>query len=357
MRRILIINPFGIGDVLFTTPVLGAIRRSWPGAFIGYWCNQRVEPLIKEQPAVNSTFALSRGDLKRISRESSWWRAAAALSTLVAGIRRARFDISLDFSLDHRYSLISKLAGIGRRIGFDYKGRGGFLTDAVPVTGYEGRHAVQFYNGLSSKLGIPAPAGGLELVVSAQSQLEADALLEKEGIAASSQFLVGIAPGAGESWGKDASVKQWPAGRFAELADLIQGSFKVSILLLGSAEERPLADSVENKMRERPLNLAGKTTLTAYAGIIRRLRLLVTNDGGPLHMAVALGVRTVSIFGPVDEKVYGPYLSGGEHRVITADVACRPCYRNFRFAGCTNQRRCIESITVTEVFNEVKKLL
>ena len=89
-----------------------------------------------------------------------------------------------------------------------------------------------------------------------------------------------------------------------------------------------------------------------------KMRLVVTNDGGPLHMASALGVKTVSIFGPVDEKVYGPYPPSDKHIVITnKNITCRPCYKNFRFWGCPNNLSCVKDITVDEVFTAVRSLL
>jgi len=105
------------------------------------------------------------------------------------------------------------------------------------------------------------------------------------------------------------------------------------------------------------VNLTGKLNLEELAGVMSELKLLICNDGGPLHMAAALGVKTVSIFGPVDEVVYGPYPPDVKHVVVKKDLPCRPCYKDFRFAGCSNNRKCLQDITVGEVFEQVKGLL
>jgi ADP-heptose:LPS heptosyltransferase len=105
------------------------------------------------------------------------------------------------------------------------------------------------------------------------------------------------------------------------------------------------------------VDLTGKLDLVELAAVMRGLKLLVCNDGGPLHMAVALGVNTVSVFGPVDEKVYGPYPEDKKHAVIKKDMLCRPCYKNFRFPGCSNDRRCLKGITVEEVYDRIKEIL
>ena len=119
MEKFLIINPFGIGDVLFTIPVIRALKEKYPGSFIGYWCNERVSRLLKNDPDINKVFDLSRGDVKRLYKGL---KRSAVLFGLVGRIRKERFNAAFDFSLDSRYGLWSKLAGIRKRIGFNYKG-------------------------------------------------------------------------------------------------------------------------------------------------------------------------------------------------------------------------------------------
>ena len=110
-------------------------------------------------------------------------------------------------------------------------------------------------------------------------------------------------------------------------------------------------------MKNAPIDLTGKTSLEEFVGILSNLDVLVANDGGPLHTAIALGVKTVSIFGPVDDLVYGPYPKDENQIVIKEDLSCRPCYNNFRLKDCLNNRKCIDGITVAEVFLAVKKLI
>ena len=142
--KFLIINPFGIGDVLFTTPVIKALKQQYPDAFIGYWSNYRVKPILESNPQINRVFALSRGDLKKIYQES-FFKGLWGSVKLVWQIKKEHFDICLDFSLDHRYSLLAKIIGIQQRIGFNYKGRGRFLTKSIDLTGYQEKHVVEYY--------------------------------------------------------------------------------------------------------------------------------------------------------------------------------------------------------------------
>jgi ADP-heptose:LPS heptosyltransferase len=110
-------------------------------------------------------------------------------------------------------------------------------------------------------------------------------------------------------------------------------------------------------LKNKAIMSCGKTNLRNFLGLINRCRLIITNDGGPLHMAVGMGVNTVSIFGPVDEKIYGPYPSSSNHVVISkTDMKCRPCYKKFKHNVC-RERPCLNSIGHEEVLQAVKCLL
>lgn len=354
MNKFLIINPFGIGDVLFTAPVIRAIRDNYPDSVIGYWCNERVSALFKDDPNINRVFALSRGDLKKLFGESIL-KGTRALLSLLRLIKKERFEAAFDFSLDHRYGLIAKILGIKKRIGYNYKGRGRFLTDKIDIEGYNAKHIVQYYLELLRFIGVRAKTNNLYLFVSEHSKSKARQALARAGVE-EKDFLIGIAPGAGASWGKDAHLKHWPAIRFARVADRLIQELNAKIVILADESERPISDVMVNAMKNEPLDLAGKTNLEDLAAVMANLKVLVTNDGGPLHMACALGLKTVSIFGPVDERVYGPYPASSNHIVIRKDLACRPCYNNFRMSLCDKDRQCIKSISRDEVFEAVRRL-
>ena len=110
-------------------------------------------------------------------------------------------------------------------------------------------------------------------------------------------------------------------------------------------------------MRNKPVDLVGKVGLDVFAGLIKNFHLFLTNDGGPMHMAVALGVKTVSVFGPVSEVVYGPYPSNRNHVVLKWDLDCRPCYKNFRMPVCDKDKECLRQVSVEAVFDAAARLL
>jgi len=357
LKKILFINPFGIGDVLFTTPLISAIKEAFPDADISYWCNQRVKEVFLNNPKVSRVFALSRGDLKKIYDESPL-EGVRQFFSLFSQIKKCAFDIAFDFSLDHRYGIISWLLGIKRRIGFDYKKRGWFLTDKITINGYKDQPVAARYLELLRFLGKQPEYGKyqLEVFASELDKIRARISLEQAGVVAK-DILVAIAPGAGASWGENASLKHWPAIKYARLADRIIERFNVKVLILGDISEKQITDVVVTAMKYKPIDLAGKTTLGELIAAIGNTRLLITNDGGPLHIGAAQGVKTVSIFGPVDDSVYGPYPPSDKHIVLKHDLDCRPCYQNFKMDICNNNRECINSISVEEVFAAVEKQL
>lgn len=356
MKRYLVINPFGIGDVLFTTPVVRALKAYSTDSFVGYWCNERVRGVLEDNPYIDRIFALSRGDIKRIYRGAPFSGMLKSLE-LFGSIRREGFDISLDFSLDHRYSLISKFAGIKRRVGYNFKGRGRFLTERIDIDGYHSRHIVDYYLGLLELIGLRPQDNKLQLFVSPQKAKESRKLFADSGIS-SADLVIGVAPGAGASWGKDAAIKHWPVQNFAALADALIRDLRAKVVLIGDTGEQDLARIIQQATENKTLNLIGKTSLRDLIAAVDKLDMLVTNDGGPLHIAAALGKKTVSFFGPVDPRVYGPYPPDiKKHVVLKSDLDCSPCYVKFRLLECLRQRECLKDISVKQALLAIKSLL
>jgi len=129
------------------------------------------------------------------------------------------------------------------------------------------------------------------------------------------------------------------------------------IIFLGNSKEKSICYDIERLVKNKVINVCGETSIKKLTGIISNCNLIITNDGGPLHIAVGLGVKTVSIFGPVNEIVYGPYPEDKEHIVISRkDLKCRPCYKKFKYTKCEN-RQCLDLITVSEVTEAAEKLI
>ncbi|MBU1087457.1 MAG: lipopolysaccharide heptosyltransferase II [Candidatus Omnitrophica bacterium] len=353
--RILIINPFGIGDVLFSTPVISALRGKYPDSFIAYLCNQAAAPLLENNPKIDKLFFFSRGDFKKIRRESFLKYLTAFIQAILI-IRKQKFDLVVDLSMVMQYSLVLWLLGVPKRYGFDYKKRGRFLTDKISVQTFVEKHVVDYYADLLTKLGVENFKRDLSLYLSAEDQRWAVNFLKAHNIA-KLDVLVGLAPFGGLSWGVAAENKQWPIESYAFVVEQIIRKHKLKILLFGTKKD--LAKTkVFNRIagKTEVINCAGQTSLGQLAALISKCKLFISNDSGPLHIACALNRNTVSIYGPVDENVYGPIGDEKLHNIVCADIDCRPCYQNFQKPECPTMN-CLQSLDKQKVLAIVEKTI
>jgi len=356
IKKILIVNPFGIGDVLFTTPFLSALKKAKSDLSISYWCNERVRPILAANPNLDKIFALSRGDLKKIFIKSKR-KGIKAFFNLLGQLRKGKFDLAFDFSLDHRYSLLLRLLRVKKVIGFDYKNRGRFLTQKVKIDGYEGKHVAEYYLDMLKFLDIDIPEKPkTELFVSPQDESFAESYLKQHN-AQNSNLLIGIAPAGGASWAINADYLRWPEEKFTSLIEMLIKVHNATILLLGAADEADICQRIESFAKGRIINAAGKTDIGQFAALLSKCKLAICNDAGPLHTAVALGIKTISICGPVDERVYAQFPIDSNNRIVKNDIPCRPCYRKFKMPPCPRNKECLNGLSVDEVYSCVKELI
>jgi ADP-heptose:LPS heptosyltransferase len=168
--------------------------------------------------------------------------------------------------------------------------------------------------------------------------------------------VIAIAPGGGASWGVEAQLKRWPEEKFQALIDKIIEKYSATIIIVGDLSEKNLFVNLNTD--KNIANLTGNTSLGQSAAVISKADLFIGNDGGPLHMAVALGKKTISFFGPVASEVYGPYPPDERrHIVLRRGLECSPCYRGFRLSPCGRSRECLESIDVNEAVSALNGLL
>ncbi len=355
IKRILVVNPFGIGDAIFSMTLVEAIRAVSPHAVIGFLCNERTQGLVRLNSSIDQTFVFNR-DLFRALWKESPVLFVRRLSALLKVIRDARFDTLLDLSLDREYSFFAMCAGIKRRVGFDYKGRGIFLNAKKKIEGYAGKPVAEIQLELLELLGISKKEASprLPLAVPAETKSEVSDFLRKHGIGENDKVF-SLAPGGGRSWGKDAVFKQWDAERFAQTVNQFCETRRCKILLLGDGAEADLLHKTAGLIKSFSLTLSDEP-FDRLCAFLLRSSFLFCNDGGLLHLANALGIRTVSIFGPVDEKVYGPYGKETPREVLTENVPCRPCYKNFHFPSCPYARRCLTDLPVEKALAALEKI-
>ncbi len=355
-QRILIVNPFGIGDVLFTTPLIRAVRRAFPDSHIGYLCNRRTERILQDNPHLNELFIYEKDELVQRWRTSQW-EGMAYLIRLLWHIARGRFDLVIDLSLGERYGLLLKLLGVPRRVGFNYRRRGRFLTESLSIMGYHDEHIVDYYRRLLRFIGVRLEESSLELRVSVEDEQWADQWLREHQLEGK-RPVVGMVPAGGVSWGVGAPFRRWSYEGFAKVGDTLIEQWDAQVILFGEAMDAAACQAVAQLMHHPTIDVSGQTTLGQFVSLLTRLSLVLCNDGGPLHLAVSQGVKTVSIFGPVNPNVYGPYPRTPRHRVVyREELTCRPCYHQFRLPPCPYERACLTSLPVEQVLEACEALL
>jgi lipopolysaccharide heptosyltransferase II len=344
-KKILIINPYGIGDVLFTTPVISNLRLAFPQATIAYLANRRTADLLKYNPDIAQVFIYERDEF--VGHYQKY-------IGLFHSIRKQGFEVVFDFSLNSSFGFLSAACGIKKRVGFDYRKRGRFLTDRLPMLGYEDKHVIEYYLDLLRLLEIPVRPMPMKMDVPSQDIQWAGEWLKAHQVDPAKP-LIAVIPGGGASWGKAAKYKRWPASNYAHLIDKIVENFDAGIILLGDPKEEELCREVTRQVHF-PVHFAvGETSLLGMAALLKLTHGAIVNDGGPLHVAEAVGTKTVSIFGPVDPLVYGPY-PAADHAVVQKRLACQPCYRRFRMANC-GHISCLNKLSVEEVYRKVQHIL
>jgi len=349
-ERILIANPYGIGDILFTTPLVSTLRKAFPKSYIAFLIGSRTKEVLNANPEVDEIFVFDRDTF----RAKPKLQAYKELLALVKVLRRKKFNLYVDLSNTSMYGFLSFIVGIKWRVGFNYKNRGRFLNYKMPLSGFEDKHVIEYYLSLLDFLPVK-----LEKVKTPKFYLSKEAESWTDNFLASHNLkrdiIVGIHPGGGASWGRMASFKWWGREKFIFLAKTLMKKYQTEILFF-SEPNRDNSSGALEQFDEKLFIYPKDLTLPQFAALIKRVNLLICNEGGPLQIAVAVGTPTVSIYGPVSEIVYGPYPPAEIHQVVTKSLSCQPCYRKFSFKPCQN-RRCLDELGEEEILDKARKII
>jgi len=313
--RLLLIRPDHIGDLLFTTPALQLLRETFPEAEVTALVGPWAATVVERNPNVDTVLKCAFPWFDRRPKPSPWHPYRVLLRE-ARRLRQYDFDTVLILRFDHWWGgLLSALAGIPVRIGYATPETRPFLTTAIAYA--PDRHAVShnlaLVEALAGAAGRPIPntEGRLRFDLSSDERAFARQFLAHHGIE-SKDTVVGLHPGAGDP------SKLWPARRWAAVADRLAEAPGARIVITGSPAERDLAQTIANHMPALPVIAAGETTLGQAAALLARCRLVIGADTGPMHLAVALGVPTVHLYGPFDPALFGPWGSPERHRIVRA---------------------------------------
>jgi lipopolysaccharide heptosyltransferase II len=346
--RILLIRPDHLGDVLFTTPALRALRSTVPDAYIAYLVGPWSREIVQGNPHLDEVIVCPFPGFTRRPKTHLLepyvvlWRHARAL-------RARKFDVAVVLRFDHWWgTMLAYWARIPVRVGYALPETTHFLTEALPYA--RGQHEVeQNMHLVASVVGRDlGDAGPLEFTPRPQDARSAMELLKDSGF--HGRYLC-LHPGAG------APVKLWRPEAFAQAADAIGKKHGLEVVITGSSTEKSLAQGIADLMGRASLVLAGQTNLGQLAAIMGRSELVIGVDSGPLHLAVSQGVPTVHLYGPIDYRTFGPWGDSHKHTVVLSDTSCIPCGRLDYARHELPDHPCVRAITVEQVLRAADSLL
>ncbi len=342
VKKILVRGPNWVGDAVMCVPALEKIRQNFPDAELSLLVRSTVGELFAGHPTVDRIVVYDHRGLH------AGWRGTARLA---ASLRRERYDLAVLFQNAFEAAVLGVLAGVPLRYGYATDGRRWLLTHPVaPPDGTRAFHQVQYYADMLKPLVPETSVSNPRLYVSPEEQARADRLLQTGGVLAS-DVLIGLNPGS--VYG---GAKRWLPERFAVVAnrlmvELQQGETRfVRCVIVGGPGEEALGAAIAELMDSPPLVLSGRTSLGELKAVLKRCHLLLTNDTGPMHVANALDVPVVAIFGPTDPVNTAPYQS--RHVIVRNPVRCSPCL----LRECPIDHRCMTAISTDRVFQAANSL-
>jgi heptosyltransferase II len=339
-KRILIVNVNWVGDVLFSTPFIRAVRMANPDAYIACLLHPRCRQMLETNPRLDEIV---------IYDEEMAHKGLMGKLRLILELRRRRFDTAFLLHRSFTKALLTYLAGIKERIGYSTKNRAAILTRIVEDPDEE-CHKVEYFLSIARAAGIKPDGVSYEFFVQDQDKKSVRELLAKNGIAEKDVVVV-LCPGG--NW----DPKRWPKERFALLGDLLARKAGARIIISGAKKDMALAAEVASGMKTKPVIAAGLTTLRQLGALLERANLVVANDSGPMHIAVAMKAKTIALFGPTSPRLTGPYGSG-RYFVMTGAADSRgsgcevPCYD----VTCT-KNECMAGIEVADVLSKAEEML
>ena len=330
-----------VGDAILSIPALAALRARRPDAEISVLARPWVADLYRDQGLVDRLIPFDhRGrhagpfGVERLARE----------------LRAVRFDSAVLFQNAFEAAWIAWRAGIPERIGYARDARGPLLTKSIPVpqAGEIPAHEANYYLELLRRAGwidaLPEIAR-VKLRVSPEAVERAEKLLESAGSPAGS---LRVAFGAGAAYG---SAKCWPANRYADLARRLITDYNATVVLFGAASEAAVAAEVETGAGSGVVNLIGRSAVGDLPALLSRCGIFVGNDSGAMHVAAAVGLPIVAVFGPTDPHGTSPLTP--TLSIVQRKVACSPCF----LRHCPIDHRCMKSVELDAVLEAARRWL
>lgn len=337
IKQILIRSTNWVGDAIITTPAIRAIRKNFSAAEITILAKPWVAPVFHNNPDIDHLMIYDAA-----ARHRKW----SGKLRLSKDLRKKRFDLAILLQNAFEAAFLTFLAGIPNRIGYNTDGRGMLLTHGVALEpALEPAHQIDYYLKMLASAGLKLNGRRLTLILKDEERYQAEKILKQYGISSHAP-LIGINPGA-----KFGTAKRWLPKRYAALCNKLQKACNAQIVIFGGPGEETLGNQISAWIEKPCINLCGMTTLREAMALIERCQLFITNDSGLMHVAAALDIPQIAIFGPTDHIATGP--SNPNSHIVKWPAACSPCLK----PECPTDHRCMRKITVDTVFAVAEKLL
>ncbi len=335
-KRILIVAVNWLGDLLFMTPAIRAIRRAHRDSFIACLVPPRGLDLLEGNPNLDEVIPLE--EVRGLPNLFRWGR-------IIRRLREGRFDAAYLFHRSLTRALWVRAAGIPHRVGYRTWKRGWLLTTAADAPAPDSIHKAEWFLRMLEADGIRRDGMQYEIGIRQEDRDAAQRLLRELGVGEGEPL---VALHAGANW----RLKRWPAGNFARLADGLRDRFRARVLFVGGEGDQALVEEIRGRMRGPALAVAGRTNFRELGALLAHARLLVSNDSGPLHLGVAVRIPVIGLFGPTKPELTGPPAGRGT-AVLFGSIGCPvPCYR----LHCP-VNLCMAQITVEQVLEAATPIL
>ncbi len=352
-QRILVIRLDLIGDLVLSMVIVRVVKRAYPGAEIDLVAVPASAKVVEGDPGLARILGYNPNLWRRpqaLFQRKNWHELRLLLNTL----HERHYDLAIS-AFGPWAATLTALSGAKRRVGFGDEGFPGFMTDSVPGKHWKSgdhKHEVDYCLELAQAAGatIHPDDRYSHLFLPEQAMQEIELLLTTEGVQSANPLVVcHVSANNGQA-------KRWPVPYWSTLLDRLIHEEHASVVIIGASSDQPLIEKITRRMRSQPINLAGKTSLTQLAALLKRADLLISGDSGPMHIAGAVGTPLIAIHGPTDPALSGPVSK--EATILKSDIWCSPCYEAKDTADCrffTTQ--CMKNILPTQVFTIALKKL
>ena len=342
MKRILVIRPSALGDVVMASPMIGAIRRAYPRGYLAWLVEPAAAALLRHHPGLDEVIEWPRGRWEELLRRAQLLALGREIRRFARVLRGCSFHLALEGTGLLKGRALAYLSGAPERIGFRSREPGGFLMTRLVGRDHADPRISSEYRLLMETLGLPVEPFRMEVAVAPEARESVSTLLQARGVDGRYAILCPFTT---------RDQKHWREERWAALALALENTFGLAVLVLGGPADRAKCKHFREMASARLTDLTGMTTIGEAAAIVEKASLVIGVDTGLTHMGVAFERPTVALFG----ATY-PYLNPGTPRaaVIYHPYPCSPCRRR---PTCDGRFPCMAAIEIDEVVRAAQRLL